>query len=156
MTPLRKIDDVLERFENRLVVFLYSALILSILFNIISRNFFHTSFAGILETSPALVLWLALVGASLCLKDNRHIKLELLLRFVPERCRTAATVLTSIFGMAVMGVLFFASFRFVKNEIMIFGAGAGFSIIFPWFFGNACFRFFIRLASLSTRPEASM
>ena len=155
MTHLRKIDDLLERFENQLVVLLFIGLILSILVNIISRNFFHTSYAKILEISPALVLWLALAGSSLSLKDNRHIKLELMLRFVPVKWRTAANMLTSIFGMTVMGILFFASFRFVKNEITIFGAGAWFSIIFPWFFSIACFRFFIRFASLITRPKES-
>jgi TRAP-type C4-dicarboxylate transport system permease small subunit len=149
MHYIRKIDEQLARIEKGLAILLFSGLILSILFNIISRNFFNMSFHTILEMSPTLVLWLVLVGSSLCLRDNRHIKLEIILRFAPEKWRSIANAITSVFGMAVMGILLFASCEFVKNEMIIFGAGGLLTIIFPWFFGIACFRFFIGLTGSS-------
>ena len=155
MVYFQKIDDLLARVENWLAILLFSGLLLSLLLNIVSRNIFHTSYAVILESSPAMVLWLALIGASLCLKDNRHIKLELLLRFLSKKWRYTATVLTSVFGMTVMAILFWASLRFVQNETMIFGAKGLFSVIFPWFFGVACFRFFLRTASFKNNPKES-
>ena len=102
-----------------------------ILFNIVSRNLSHLSFQKILEIAPTFVLWLALLGASLALKSRRHIRLELLLRFCPFSVRQAAGIATGLFGMAVMGILFYASLGFVANEIAIFGPWGWLSTIFP-------------------------
>jgi TRAP-type C4-dicarboxylate transport system permease small subunit len=127
------------------VVFLFSALTLLIFFNVISRSVFQQSFRQILEFSPAVVLWLALLGSSLAIKDNRHIKIEVLLRFVTPGFRLRANKITSAFGMMVMGVLFYASLEFVVNEIAIFGCKGWVTVIFPVFFIVAVFRFFLNL-----------
>ncbi|MFC1858917.1 TRAP transporter small permease [Thermodesulfobacteriota bacterium] len=145
MRFIRKIDDVLEVIERSLVVLLFSALILSISFNIISRNLFHVSFQKILEVAPAMVLWLALIGSTLALKNKRHIKLEILLRFCPTSFRYVANIATSLFGMAVMGILVFAALEFVKSEISIFGPWGWISIIFPIFFTLCFFRYLTRV-----------
>jgi len=149
MQFLNKVDDILAIFEKSLVVILFSALVLLITFNIISRNLFQTSFQKILEFSPALVLWLALTGSSLALKSRRHIKLELLLRFCPEKICQIALVVTSIFGMAVMLVLCIASMEFMKNEIELFGAVGSIAVIFPLFFTTAFFRYFLRIININ-------
>ena len=90
--------------KESLAVLLFSGLILLTLFNIIARNIFGVSFSAILEISPAFVLWLALVGSSLCVKDKRHIKLEIFLRLASPKWRRIANILSSVFGMAVMGI----------------------------------------------------
>jgi len=149
MRHIRKFNNLLASVERGMTVLLYSGLILLIAFNVISRNIFQESFQKILEISPTLVLWLALVGSSLALKDHRHIKLEILLRFSSDHTRFAANIISSVFGMIVMGVLFCASFEFVRNEIAIFGWQGGFSIIFPWFFCISFFRFFVHLVDPS-------
>lgn len=145
MRHIKKLDEYLEIFEKCLVVLIFSALILLIVFNIISRNLFQSSFQTVLEISPALVLWLALLGSTLALKKQRHIKMEILFRFCSEKMRTFAVLTSSIFGVAVMGVLFWASFEFVKNEIEIFGQWGWVSMIFPIFFAICSFRYFVRL-----------
>ena len=130
MRFLNKIDHILSIFEKSLVVILFSALVLVITFNILSRNLFHISFQMIHEFSPALVLWLALTGSSLALKSRRHKKLELLLRFCSEKICMIALVATSLLGMAVMLVLCIASMEFVKNEVDMFGVAGSIVIIF--------------------------
>ena len=146
MIPLlKKIDSSLEVTEKVLVVVLFSALVLLVVINIISRNIFHVSFQKILETAPALVLWLALLGSTIALKENRHIKLDILLRFCPGKVRIAANAATGLFGMIVMGILFYTSLEFVKNETEIFGSAGWISIVFPLFFGIALFRYGMQL-----------
>lgn len=145
MKYFRKIDLMLAVFEKAMVVFLFFTLILLVVSNIITRNVFHTSFQEILEISPTLILWLALFGASLVLKDKRHIKIEIFLRFLSLRARFYANFASSIFGMMVMGILFYASLDFVRNEIELFGWQGGATLIFPWFFCISFFRFFIQL-----------
>lgn len=142
MNLIKKIDDFLEKLEKYLVIFLFSLLVFLITFNILSRNIINFSFEEIYEAAPAVVLWLSLTGSTLALKNRRHIKLELLLRFCPETCGYYANFAVSLFGMAVMGILFYSSLRFVLNEIHIFGNKGLFSIIFPLFFAISCFRYF--------------
>ncbi len=145
MRHIKKFDEYLEIFEKCLVVLIFSVLIVLIVYNIISRNLFKSSFQTILEISPALVLWLALLGSTLALKNQRHIKMEILLRFCSKKMIAIAVFTGSVFGVAVMGVLFGASFEFVKNEIEIFGQWGWVSIIFPIFFAICSFRYFIRM-----------
>ena len=84
-------------------------LILMIGFNILSRNLFNYASQQVLETLPVLVLWLALIGSTLALKKQRHIKIELLLRFCSRRIRYMAHIATGLFGMVVMGILLFCA-----------------------------------------------
>ena len=147
MRFIRKIDEFLAVFEKSLVVIFFSALIILISFNVISRNLFQVSFQKILEISPSLVLWLALLGSSLALKNQRHIKLEILLRHSSDRFKTFAISAKSAFGMTIMGILFLVSIEFVGNEIDIFKKWGLISVIFPIFFATSFFRYFIQLMS---------
>lgn len=143
MRPMRllaKIDDTLEIIEQAIIIFLFSALVLMIITNIFARNLFGVSYQKILEISPGIVLWLALIGATLALKKQRHIKLEILLRYAGQRTRRLARLLGSLFGMVVMGFLFAASLTFVKNEMAIFGLQGGSAVVFPLFFALSFFR----------------
>jgi TRAP-type C4-dicarboxylate transport system permease small subunit len=140
MRSLTKIDDTLEIIEQAVVIFLFSALVLMITINIFARNLFGVSYQKILEISPGIVLWLALIGATLALKKQRHIKLEILLRYAGHRTRRLARLLGSLFGMLVMGFLFAASLTFVKNEMAIFGLQGGSAVVFPLFFALSFFR----------------
>jgi TRAP-type C4-dicarboxylate transport system permease small subunit len=152
MKYIRKLDRALSWVEKGSAVFLFSILLFLIVFNIVSRNIFRTSFEEILEISPVLVLWLALVGSLLALRESRHIKIEIFLRLTSTRTRRAAHVISSIFGLMVMGALLIASFEFVANEISVFGPRGWFAIIFPLFFCGSFFRFFIQLID----PPASI
>jgi len=147
MRLIRKIDEFLAVFEKSLVVTFFSALVILITFNVISRNLFQVSFQKILEISPSLVLWLALLGSSLALKNQRHIKLEILLRHSSDRYKIIAIIAQSAFGMTIMGVLFLVSIEFVGNEIDIFKKWGLISVIFPIFFATSFFRYFIQLMS---------
>jgi C4-dicarboxylate transporter, DctQ subunit len=138
---LYNVDNFFAACEKGLVVILFSTLVGLIVFNIITRNIFHSSFQNALEITPAFVLWLALLGSTLALKQQRHIRLELLLRVCSPGTKRVAVVLTSGFGLGVMGVLFFSSLAFVKNEVAIFGGVGWLSVIFPIFFALSSFRY---------------
>jgi TRAP-type C4-dicarboxylate transport system permease small subunit len=140
MRLFAKIDDTIEIIEQAVVIFLFSALVLMITANIIARNLFGVSYQKILEISPNIVLWLALIGATLALKKQRHIKLEILLRYAGHRIRRLSRLLGSLFGAVVMGLLFAASLTFVKNEMAIFGLQGGSAAVFPLFFALSFFR----------------
>ncbi|BBO66816.1 hypothetical protein DSCA_07460 [Desulfosarcina alkanivorans] len=155
INTIRRLDDAMASIEKSAVLLCFSILVLFIVITILSRNVWHLPSHQLFEAGPRLVLWLALLGASLALKRQRHIRLELALRHCSPRVRTGAGVVSGLFGALVMGVLFAASLAFVQNEIAMFGAWGRLSVIFPIFFGMAAFRYLAgilyRLAPEPTR-----
>jgi C4-dicarboxylate transporter DctQ subunit len=147
MFILRKIDTGLAAAEKIITVALFFALVASIAINIVARNIFQASFQYLLEIGPALVLWLALIGSTLAMRENRHIKIELLLRFCPPRLKAIAGRLCGVFGMVIMALLGYGSLEFVTNEVAIFGTRGWLAVVFPLFFAIAFFRFFIQVLS---------
>jgi TRAP-type C4-dicarboxylate transport system permease small subunit len=142
------LDTGLEKIERFFAVMLYLLLIGMISVTIIARNLFHFSSHRLLELAPTIVLWLALVGATLALKHHRHIKIELLLRLLPRRARLAAMVLTDLFAMTVTALLAWVAVPFVHNEVALFGPWGWVAVCFPVFFGIAFLRFFLDLPGL--------
>ncbi len=141
MKLIQRIDDGLATVEKCLAVVLYAMLILMIGFNILSRNLFNYASRQVLEMLPVLVLWLALIGSTLAIKQQRHIKIELLLRVCSRRIRFMAHIATCLFCMVVMGILLWVSLDFIKNEVDMFGPWGLVSIIFPLFFSISFFRY---------------
>jgi C4-dicarboxylate transporter, DctQ subunit len=145
MRILNRVDSWLAAAERIIAVALFAALVASITINIVARNLFQASFQYLLEIGPALVLWLALIGSTLALRENRHIKIEVLLRFCPPRLAALAGRLCGLFGMTVMAILGYASLEFVTNEVAIFGVRGWLALVFPFFFSIAFFRFLTRV-----------
>jgi C4-dicarboxylate transporter, DctQ subunit len=154
MRILNRVDSWLAAAEKIIAVALFVALVVSITINIVARNLFQASFQYLLEIGPALVLWLALIGSTLALRENRHIKIEILLRFCPPRLAALAGRLCGLFGMAIMALLGYASLEFVTNEVALFGVRGWMAVVFPFFFTITFFRFFTRvLAPAQTIPD---
>ena len=138
---IAKMDKGLERVERLAAAGLYTLLIGLICINILTRNILHWTSDTLLALSPTVVLWLCLVGATLALKYQRHIKIELLLRFLPPAGRRLATSLTRLFAMVICGSLAWASVIFVHSEINLRGPQGWLVVCFPLFFSVAFFRF---------------
>lgn len=154
LAQLQRLDGLVARMEKALVVALFAAIIGLIAFNIVARNLFNRSYQTILEISPLLVLWLALLGSTLALKCQRHIRLEIFLRYLAPQLQRVARSAACLFGLVVMAVLLAASVSFVENEVAMFGPKGWASIILPVFFALAAFRFLIQfLDQLMGTPD---
>jgi TRAP-type C4-dicarboxylate transport system permease small subunit len=151
---LSRLDDALARCEQALACLLFFGLTLITFGTIVARNLFGESSQRLLELAPAGVLWIALVGASLALRQGRHIRLELFLRFAPETLRNWARIAVGLFGASVMGVLLAASFGFVQNEVALFGARGWIAVVFPFFFAVAAFRYLLGVFTISTAESS--
>lgn len=145
LKAIKRIDDALALFEKSVIVICFSLLVFFIVLNILSRNLFHLPSHHIFEAGPNLVLWLALLGASMALRRQRHIRIELVLRYCGSRIRWWASLAVNLFGTLVMGILLVTSFEFVNNEIAMFGDWGRLSMIFPFFFSVAAFRYLAAL-----------
>ena len=145
MKTILRIDRFLATCECLVAVALFTGLAGVLTLNILLRNLAHTSLPGTFEIAATLVLWLALVGGSLALRDRSHIKIEFLLRHLPSAWGRWAALAVSLFGLVVMGVLMVTALFFTHNEIAIFGRSGWTTLAFPLFFALATFRFVLQL-----------
>ncbi len=110
----------LARFlEDSLLVTLLVALILLATVQIVMRNVFDAGFAWSDELSRLLVLWLAMAAAIAAARDDRHIAIDVLSRFLKGRALAATRMVVALFTSAVCGVLAWHAGRFV-NEARIY------------------------------------
>jgi len=136
----RRIDGWLGGLEKGLILTVFAALVVVETLAIAGRNLFGISLPLLDEASPALVLWLALAGASAALGQGRHIRLELVLRHCGQRTRAIAARITGAFAFVLFLVLFVCGLTFVRNEIGLFGPKGWVAVIFPLFFALAMIR----------------
>lgn len=151
----RQLDRLLEKLEKGFLVLLFSALIVLMSLNIVQRNIFGQSSQHILEFLPTLVMWISLIGASLALRQGKHIRMELLVRFLPPRVQHFLHRCVGLFGALVMLLGLYLSLDFMAGEMKIFGARGYLSSIIPGFFAVASFRYLLMIfyPSLETETE---
>lgn len=140
---LKRIDNLLEKFEKLLLIGLFSALIILMTLNIIQRNIFGQSSQEILEFLPTMVMWISLVGASLALREGKHISMELLLRFMPQNTKDILHRFAAVFGCLTMLIGLYLSKDFMVGELKIFGVKGYVSLIIPLFFATGAFRYIV-------------
>jgi len=153
---LERLNRIVLAAEQGFLTALFSVMILLAFSQVILRNFFSV---GVVWADPFLrlsVLWLGFIGASLATQHDKHIRIDLVGRFLSPRTAAMVSVLTGLFTTAVCALMASASWTFVANEMefedTIFTI-AGFAVpswwaqlILPFGFGLIALRFFFRSA----------
>lgn len=116
MKFLRSFDRVLAKAETVvLVVFLGSMVVLAFL-QVILRNFFGTGMIWADTLVRHLVLWAGFFGGSIAAFEGRHISIDALTKYLPQRWKHIAGVLTNLFAAVVCYYLMQAALTFVRSE----------------------------------------
>jgi len=68
------------------------------------------------EALRLLVLWATMLGAVAASRDNVHLRIDLLSRFLPAAWRRATAVAVDLFAAGVSAVLAWQSWRFVAES----------------------------------------
>ena len=142
-----RMDEVIDRVEQTLLVTLLSVMILIAFLQIVLRNVFATGLAWGDPLVRNLVLWIGFIGAALATREGKHINIDVLSRWMPGRGKTVSDILTHLFSFFVCGLLCFAALKFIKNEAqmgnVIFSRIPAWipQIILPITFGVMAFRF---------------
>lgn len=123
MTPPKFSPTGIARFgkllEDTLLVTLLVALIVLATTQIVMRNVFEIGFSWSDELLRLLVLWLAMAAAIAAARDDRHIAIDVLSRFLDGKKLAAVRVLICLFTATVCGVLAWHAVRFV-NETRLY------------------------------------
>jgi TRAP-type C4-dicarboxylate transport system permease small subunit len=84
---------------------------------VVLRNFFTGGIVWGDILLRHLVLWIGFLGATLATSGERHINIDILTRYLPERIRGAVAALSNVFAAVVCFLLFRASLTFIGFEI---------------------------------------
>ena len=108
-----------ERFgrwlENGLLALVLFAMIGLAASQVVLRSVFGGGLAWADEALRLLVLWAAMLGAIAASRDNVHLRIDLLSRFLPTAWRQLVAVLVDLFAALVSAVLAWYSWRFVAQ-----------------------------------------
>lgn len=136
-----------DKLEYLVLVFLFTIMVGLAFLQIVLRIFFAT---GILWGDPLLrhmLLWVALLGATMATKEGKHINIDVISKLFPDRGKAAIQALTNLFSAVICVFLIQASLKFIRDEFQ--GGALAFlkvptwtvTLIFPVAFGLIALRF---------------
>ena len=114
-TKIDKFFDLIINFlavMGRIVIIIISLLIIT---DIVALKFFNYSFSWIMEVSEYLLVMLTFLGVAWLLKEDGHIKLDLLINRMSKRDRRRLEILNTFLGAVISLVITVYGFIAVLN-----------------------------------------
>lgn len=112
------LQTFLRRIEEAIIIALLGAMILLAGTQILLRNVWDSGIAWGDPLLRIMVLWVGLLGAMLATRQNKHIRIDILSRYLPQRLKRYSSTLTDLFSAFICGLLAWHSYRFVHYEWM--------------------------------------
>ena len=151
MKLLRRLDRAIAAAETAILVLLLGSMVLLDFTQVVLRNFFSSGFTWADTFLRHMVLWVAFLGASLAVQERRHINIDVLTRFMPDRGKKLSRLATDLFAAIVCFAFLKASLTFVANEmaqestLFLDIPTWYFQVIIPIGYGMISFRFLIKV-----------
>jgi len=115
---LNTVERIGRLIENLALVVILSGMILLASGQILLRNVFSGGFAWADEALRLMVLWVAMLGAVVASREDRHISIDVLARVLPDVVKRWTIALVSAFTAAVSFTLAWFSWEFVAESRM--------------------------------------
>ena len=152
---------VLRHIENGLLTALVLLLVVLAGAQIILRDLFHTGLSFADPLMRQLVLWTGMLGALAAVRDDKHIALDVLQRFLQPGAQKVARVLTLGFAAMVCAALAYYCYAMVQVDFEgatpspLSGLPAWTAeLILPVGFGLMALRFALRAVAPPAPPHA--
>ena len=83
---------------------------------IVLRNLFDSGILWGDELIRVLVLWIGLIGAMVASRNNHHISIDVISRYLPDQIKKLTNLMTALFTALVCAVMAYFSLAFVMME----------------------------------------
>ncbi|MEM7501140.1 MAG: TRAP transporter small permease [Pseudomonadota bacterium] len=103
--------------ENAALVALFGALMLLAVMQIVMRVFFNTGFVWTDELTKLIVLWITLVASIAASRSDRHLRIDIVSNFVPERFARLPKLIVDGFAAVICAILAWHSYRYLQLTI---------------------------------------
>ena len=105
MQTLKKINNYLAKFEEWLLVVIVLFMVILAFLQVILRNIFAENLMWGDPLLRHLVLWVGFIGASLATKENKHINIDAMSRFLKGRMKIVVQAFIYLTAMSASIVL---------------------------------------------------
>jgi len=106
----------MNMLEDGLLVFLLVAMIVIASTQILLRNVWDAGFAWGDPLLRIMVLWVGLLGAMIATRNNNHISIDILTRYLSERSKKITGFISDSFTLSICAVLTYHGTRFVMQD----------------------------------------
>ena len=113
---LSKLEKAGTYAEDALLLIILVSMILLAGAQIFLRNFFDTNIFWGDEMLRLMVLWLTVAGGLAASRMDKHISIELLERFLPNRGQLIVKIVVDVFTASICGLFAWHSARFVMDS----------------------------------------
>ncbi|MEN9417369.1 MAG: putative small permease component [Pseudomonadota bacterium] len=109
-TPPGKLESVLVRANQALIIGLMAVMAVLVFVNVVSRYLFNQSIIWVEELTQYQMIWITYLGAGLALREGRHVAVDTLQDLLPEtprrilRTLVAAAIALFMLVVTVLGV----------------------------------------------------
>jgi C4-dicarboxylate transporter, DctQ subunit len=148
---VRRVDGFIGQAEGWAVTLILVLMIALAFLQVILRNVFSMGFSWMEELLRVSVLWIGFLGASLAVKQGRHINIDVFSRVLPERFKPVLHLLIDLVMVAVCAILFAAAVDYVGVERSYGDMSDSLRVpvwtlqlIFPLLFAVGSFRFLVK------------
>jgi C4-dicarboxylate transporter DctQ subunit len=83
----KKIDSGIRKVEGAVVAFSIITITVIIFLNVMLRYVFNSSWTWAEELTRYIMIWMTFIGASLCVRYNVHVTMDLALNSIPKRLK---------------------------------------------------------------------
>jgi TRAP-type C4-dicarboxylate transport system permease small subunit len=120
--PTRNLPPALARLikfvtwtENALLIGMLALMVGLAAAQILFRNFLDMSIFGADQMLRLLVLWVAFLGAVAASREGKHIHVDAMARWLPDRIKPGVVALTDLFTLSVCLILAWQALRFMHS-----------------------------------------
>ncbi|WP_299978415.1 TRAP transporter small permease [Desulfobacula sp.] len=110
------IITILQKIEDSILIGLLLSMIFMAVLQIVLRNLFDSGILWGDELIRVLVLWIGLIGAMVASRNNHHISIDVISRYLPDQIKEQTTFIIYIFTALVCAVMAYFSLKFVMME----------------------------------------
>ncbi len=135
--------------ENASLVILLSTMIILAVGQIILRLFFSIGFVWTDELIKLIVLWIALIASVAAARNDRHLRIDVLSHFVPEKYARFPRIIVEAFAASMCAVLAWYSWQYIQlslefEDTVLIDVPAWIAyLVLPLSFALMAYRFFL-------------
>jgi len=116
VTFTKRAQMILHRVEDAILVGLLLLMIGMAVTQIFLRNLFEAGIVWSDVMVRIMVLWVGLVGAMVASRQDNHIAIDILDRYLPERAKVYANFVVKLFTALICTIVAYYSLLFVQME----------------------------------------
>lgn len=142
-----RIDEFIAHLEQVVLAGSLTLMVTVAFLQIVLRNFFDTGLSWGDELVRYCVIWVGFLGAALATREGKHIRMDLVSRWLPTKHQWALQAFVHLVSTVISAILTLAAIKFVRVEAQM-GAETFFgpatwiiALVIPVTFGTMTIRY---------------